>query len=123
MAVSTAHEPDVAKATWLSGPVRHVDEGGGIAKLQSLLGHDLGKLLAAIAGVHAPHAADAVEVALAAGVGDEAPVTLDQDQRPFPLEAVEMSIGMKEVVVILLPQILGVETVAGMLQHHGLQTN
>src|SRR5689334_15554413 len=82
-----------------------------------MLGHGLGDFLAAIAGIDAPHAADAVEIAPALGVLQVAPVTLNQNERPFLPETIEMRVGMKEMIVVFLPEIVLVEAVASLTQH------
>ena len=45
----------------------------------------------------------------------------ERDQRAVLLEAVEMCPGMKEVIMVLLPQFLGIEPVTDTLEHHELQ--
>ena len=103
-----------------SGGIGHVDEEVGVAQLQRLLRHGLGDFLAAIAGIDAPHAADAIKVAAPGGVRHIAAIALNQDERPFLLEAVEMLVGMQDVVAVLLPEFLSVEAVASLVQQDEL---
>jgi hypothetical protein len=91
-----------------SGRVGNVHEGVGIGKLHGLVGHDLRQLVAAIAHVHAPHAANAVEIFAAFRVGHMAALPLGDNQRPFLLEAFEMGPRMQEMVTVHLPQTFGI---------------
>ena len=61
-----------------------------------------------------------VTVRLAVGVRHIAAVTLDEDERAFLLEAVEVLIGVQDVVMVLLPELLGVEAVANLVQQDGV---
>ena len=100
--------------------VAHVHEGVGIGQLQRLLRHGFGHFLAAIAHIHAPHAAKPVEVALAVHIGDVRAFALHNEERAFLLETVKMRPGMEEVIVILLPQVFRVEAIAGRFQNGSL---
>ncbi len=97
--------------------VAHVHKGIGIGQQQRLLRHGFGHFLAAIAHIHAPHAAKPVEIALAVHIGDVGAFALHNEQGAFLLETVEMRPGMQEVIVILLPQVFRVEAVAGRIKH------
>ena len=83
--------------------VAHVHEGIGVGQQQRLLRHGFRHFLAAIAHVHAPHAAQPVEVALAVDIGDVRAFALHNEQGAFLLETVKMRPGMQEMIVILLP--------------------
>ena len=97
--------------------IGHIDEGIGIGQHPRLLGHDLRHLVAAITHIHAPHAAKPVEIALAVHIRDVTALAFDDDQRAVLLETVEMRPWVQEVVVILLPKVLGIEAISGALQH------
>ncbi|NJM93070.1 MAG: hypothetical protein HC861_11120, partial [Rhodospirillaceae bacterium] len=70
-----------------------IDEGGIEAEAPDLIGNRLGHLLLAEAERHAPQAADAVEIALAARIGDVRALGAGDHQRAFLLEAVEVGEG------------------------------
>ena len=103
-----------------------VDEGGIEAEAPDLVGDRLRHLLLAEAERHAPQSADAVEIALAAGIGDVGALGAGDDQRAFLLEAVEMREGMDKVALVVAPDAVGVvvrrrrRIGSGFFAHHGL---
>jgi hypothetical protein len=88
--------------------VRGVREAGEEGKLASLLRQRLRHLLVAIADVHTPQAADAVEIALAIGVVDVGTLAPGDNQGPLLVEGGQVGEGVQDVVVVLLPKVFRV---------------
>ena len=81
-----------------------VDEGVRIAQLAHLIGDGPRHAFAAVADVHAPQAADAVEIAASRGIRDIGAFGLANDQRALALERIEMGPRMQEMILVLLPE-------------------
>ena len=90
------------------GRRRNQPEGREIGHAPHLVGDGLGHLLAAIADIDAPHAADAVDHAVAAAVVDMDALGLGDDQGLARLGGAQIDPGMDDVVAILLPERFGV---------------
>jgi len=88
--------------------VRRVDEGVVERESARLVGHRLRDLLAAVADVDAPQPADAVEVALAVGVGDVGAFAPGDDEGFAQFLARTVVPGVDVVVAILPEEIAGV---------------
>ena len=93
-------------------------EGREIGHAAHLIGDGLGHLLAAIADIDAPHAADAVEHAMAAAVIDMHPLRRRDDQWLAGLGGAEIDPGMDDVIAVVLPERFGV---IGEIGAHGDQ--
>ena len=95
------------------GRRRDQAEGRIVGDAPHLIGDRLHHLLARIADVDAPHAADAVEHAVAVGVDDIGALGLGDDHRLARLRRRAVHPGMDDVRAVLLAQIGGVVFLVG----------
>lgn len=70
-----------------------------------LLGHGVGDLVAAIADLHAPHAAGAVDELVAVGIIDVDAVRLGDDHGAFLAAGFERLPRVQDVAAVLVPQV------------------
>ena len=78
-----------------------------------LLGHDVRQLLAPVTDVDAPHAANAVDIALAVGIEDTRALTARDDELACIAFGVEFVPGMQEVRFVQPLQAFGIEFLQG----------
>ncbi len=88
--------------------VRRVDERVEEGKPIRLFGQGLSHLPVAVPDVHAPQAADTVEIALAVSVVDVRAFSFGNDEGAVLLESRKLGPGVQEVVLVLVPEFLTV---------------
>ncbi len=95
--------------------VRRIDERVEEVKLTRLVGQGLGHLQVAVPDVHAPQAADGVQIALAVSVVDVRAFSFGNDEGAVLLESRKLGPGVQEVVPVLVPEVLSVGIVEARL--------